>query len=398
MDPKQTAPQGGQPGGPEGQANQPQSTGANPVFGGAGTLGGNTLSTGANVSQTIDSLNSGKLSASGTTLLQRKRVDNVDPVTGDIIIASNPNEKTSGGTRPINKALLIKLGIAVLIIGAIALVVGIVIAFVSGGDKKNNSSNSNNSAPAVLATNADQAFNEYANYMLYGSSSQAAVSENVNIYSSYEIDKMVNAKNDESKDFFKNARLYLDNFVQTFNNSELKEKSYLLPYIVPEYQGYFDFVYNYIMANPINRATMLQVYSEGGSAGVDQFFADNYSIFNELDSIESKSYYNYMNEVVVYYKKFIELAERRKCIDGDTIIDSCSINMGASDVEKYEESAANAATLVQTSTNVLKSGINSINKQIQNPQENQTDDGVTINANGIKSDNITVNINQSEGN
>ena len=118
MDPKQTAPQGNTPaGGKEGQKGSPATTGANPVFSFTGTsstsssplagpsvtsknepgtLGAETLSTGANVSRTMDSLNSRDQATHGGMAFAKHRFDKIDPKTGDILLTPDEPVKKPG--------------------------------------------------------------------------------------------------------------------------------------------------------------------------------------------------------------------------------------------------------------------------------------------------------------
>ncbi|MBR2659259.1 hypothetical protein IKD60_00665, partial [Candidatus Saccharibacteria bacterium] len=114
MDPKQTPPLGNaQTGGQEGQpvgasmsgaaANTPVfSTGTNmpaqPDAGQkmAGDLGAENLSTGANVSRTMDNLNNANQSATGAPIFAKHKFDKIEYATGDIIVGHNdPKPKHS---------------------------------------------------------------------------------------------------------------------------------------------------------------------------------------------------------------------------------------------------------------------------------------------------------------
>lgn len=171
MDPKQTSPLGNTPaGGQEGQNGQP--AGTQPVFGTAGgnnaagnstamagQLGAANLSTGANVSRTMDSLNSKNQSATGSSVFSKHKFDKVDP-NGDIILpTSGPVKKER---KPINKGVLIKIAvIAGGILGVLVIVLAVVLMPKGGGNKQGG---------GTIASNLDyqQAFNRYANYVLFG--------------------------------------------------------------------------------------------------------------------------------------------------------------------------------------------------------------------------------------
>ncbi|MBQ3469819.1 hypothetical protein IJH16_02500 [Candidatus Saccharibacteria bacterium] len=170
MDPKQTSPLGNNPaGGQEGQNGQP--AGTQPVFGAAGgngaasnstmagQLGAANLSTGANVSRTMDSLNSKNQSATGSSVFSKHKFDKVEP-NGDIILPSSGPVKKEH--KPINKGVLIKIAvIAGGILGVLVIILAVVLMPKGGGNKQGG---------GTIASNLDyqQAFNRYANYVLFG--------------------------------------------------------------------------------------------------------------------------------------------------------------------------------------------------------------------------------------
>lgn len=362
MDPKQTAPQGGQPGGQEGQNGQAQSTGANPVFGAAGNLGGNTLSTGANVSQTMDSLNSGNSFASGKSLLQRKRVDNVDPVTGDIIISSSPNDKPAGGLKPINKALLIKIGGVILVLGAIALVVGIIFAFVSGGDKKSSNGGTSSSL------SVDVAFNNYANYMLSGEASSEPVNSAISISGKYEVYNVLSESAEDLKGFYQSAKTHFDNFITSYDRSDLSEKSAILKTLIPSHKEVFYFLYNYSQVGLISTETLAPIYISEGDDGLENYFTNNYSVFSDSTYSRSKDFYNNQKTVFDYYKKFLEDAKKKKCISDDGVVSAnCKVSMKESDTQSAEEANETSQLIIKSATNNLVNGIATIRDEINNP-------------------------------
>lgn len=175
MDPKQTVPQGGSPGGQEGQNGQPQSsTGVNPVatpiFSStgassptAGKLGSDTLSTGANVSRTIDSLNSKNQSETSQSIFKRKKFDKVVPVSGDLLIdpTLNPERKAE----QLEHSKTVKLvGISIAVV-AILLLGGIIFALIAGGGKP---------ASVPVATSGPtekETFSDFLSYFFWGDSS-----------------------------------------------------------------------------------------------------------------------------------------------------------------------------------------------------------------------------------
>lgn len=108
MDPKQTSPLGNaQTGGQEGQPVQPTpaaggvSDAPQPVFSPAsepkmaGELGAENLSTGANVSRTMDNLNSANQSATGGSVFAKHKFDKVEAGTGDILLPQDGQRSRS---------------------------------------------------------------------------------------------------------------------------------------------------------------------------------------------------------------------------------------------------------------------------------------------------------------
>ena len=379
MDPKQTAPQGGQPGGQEGQNGQAQSTGANPVFGAAGNLGGNTLSTGANVSQTMDSLNSGNSFTSGKSLLQRKRVDNVDPVTGDIIISSSPNDKPAGGSKPINKALLIKIGGVILVLGAIALVVGIVMAFVSGGDKKSGNGGGSGSSNNIPQTGAvDQSFARYANWIMNGTDKLKYSATDMAYYDTAAY-KSIYVDRSDVDSFFVTAKEYYAAFVNDYNNNSSYNSSPILAAYVPSYQNTLDFVSNYAIAGDLSIKTLLGVYSEsGGESGLKSYFEENYGVFRDSDYDVAREYYSLQESIFKYQYKVIDSAKKNKCIVDGEIKSDCKLSVDKDESNKNGEDSSKVNTIVRSEIYSLINSCNTIADEIASPakaEETENEDG-----------------------
>ncbi|MBR5408921.1 hypothetical protein IK112_03220 [Candidatus Saccharibacteria bacterium] len=231
MDPKQTSPLGNNPaGGQEGQNGQP--AGTQPVFGAAGgngaasnstmagQLGAANLSTGANVSRTMDSLNSKNQSATGTSVFSKHKFDKVDP-DGAIIIPGSSDARMIE-KKGLSSSTKLKLGIGAGTIVAIALIVAIVFAFVSAPKKEN---------VAIKGVSAEDAYYDYINYLFWGDETPAgdydvawdqastynlATSLNESDDSSLYFEKMLASySSDERTSYFEN----LNNLYTTFLNA-----------------------------------------------------------------------------------------------------------------------------------------------------------------------------------
>lgn len=380
MDPKQTVPQGGSPGGQEGQNGQPQSsTGANPVatpiFSStgasnptAGKLGSDTLSTGANVSRTIDSLNSKNQSETSQSIFKRKKFEKVVPVSGDLLIdpTFNPERKAE----QLEHSKTVKLvGISIAVV-AVLLLGGIIFALIAGGGKEKPK---NTNTP--VAVSADAAFNEYANYILYGEESQEPIAEEVSIANQYTVDNMIYADVEDKNAYFAEAKTYFDGFIDVYGISGLDEKSYFLNWYVPYYQQVFNFVYNAVWAGKLDVATLLPVYLESGADGIEAYFNENYGVFGASDFPDAQDYYNYQRGVADYMKKYFDTASRWRCIKNDELVAGCNVPMSDEDMLLYSDSYDRATKKVELLVNSIILGIGQISVEMKNPTNEDPMDG-----------------------
>ncbi len=366
MDPKQTGPQGGQPGGQEGQNVQPQfpgmsSSGAGSV--GAGELGSQTLSTGANVSRTMDSLNShNQESATGKSIFQKKKFDKVVAVSGDIILTIDPNDN-KGQRKSLDKAKMIKFGGILGAIVAVVLLGAIILAFVTGSGKKEKTPGTQPTANLSMG----QAFYQYSNYILFGTTSTTPTDETISLANTYEIDTILSAESEEKSSFFHTAKQYFDKFIESYNNSDEKNQSYILPSILPDYKNTFDFIYNYAQAGGLADSELLPIYSEEGESGLNTYFEENYNIFNESENEDSKEYYIYQKAYFDYRKAYYKVAQSRGCIEGGEIVPNCQTVISNIDVNSVMDGYNMANKIVGRNTDALITGASSIIAEIQNP-------------------------------
>ncbi len=416
MDPKQTAAQGGLPGGQEGQSGQPQSasgavsgvtssaSATMPVFGSgttpqagtpgasattAGQLGAETLSTGANVSRTMASLNDKTQSRTSRSLFQKKKFDKVVPVTGDIIISSNPEQVREKG-QSLDKAKMIKVGGILAGIVAVVLIGAIIFALVAGGGKKKET-------PVAVSNSVQSSFDEYASYALYGDTDSEINESEISIINSYVIKSMAYSSTEESKIYFDEAKNYLDNFIDTYNGTDLSSQSDFLGWYVPYYRQVFEFVNNCAHVGGLDLKTLLPIYLLSGTDGLDAYFEENYGIFNdpESDLIESNDYYIYQKGVLDYQKKYIQTAQRSRCISGSEIVASCNITMSDEDILLYENSSSSAMNEIGLAVDKIIMGIKQIGEEVNNPTLGQDDEDV-VSPDGVGPNDIMIELNVTE--
>lgn len=430
MDPKQTSPLGGTPvGGQEGQNPSSASAGANsgatPVFSSGtdsasagapasdqkmpGTLGAESLSTGANVSRTMDSLNSKNQSETGTSVFSKHKFDRAEP-DGSILIPESKGlffRKSKGGrendttgsmiaargetadgldpeTRRKRKMIRIA-GIAGASFAAILAIVIVVVLVVAPRPEKPKASTT---APA---TELSMAFDGYANFILYGEASTEPISEDVSIAKTYEINKMITANTEESKQFFDDAKSNFDAFMTSYDASGIAEKSYYLNWVVPHYKQVFDFVYNYSQVGKLDNETLLPIFSTSGTGGMDTYFDQNYKIFQDSELDNSKEFYESQKQILEYQKQYFNLAKQNNCIRAANIIDGCKVSVSAEEMTKYSDAVELSNSRIGLSVDELISSIPQMQTEILQPVKDMQETEVIVDEeNGIKPEDIVI--------
>lgn len=181
-----------------------------------GQNGPGTLSTGANVSRTMDDLNvSDRKSATSNSPFAKHQFNKIAPGTGDIIIGGDSSSASAPtGPKPqVNRGRLIQFA---LIFGGIALVALVIftVVMVINNQPKKSSSNQN-----VVSLGYQEAFNRYANWMISGEDSSSVVT--IPSSSSRYFVSNVLETNSKPAEFLETAKQYYDEFYGLFNKTDL---------------------------------------------------------------------------------------------------------------------------------------------------------------------------------
>lgn len=134
-----------------------------------GQLGSSTLSTGANVSRTMESLNSATNTSRTSGNVFNNRFHKVEAGTGDIIIPGD----TKKPKQPMDSAKLKRIALfAGIGVGIVVLILVIVLVVSNlGGNKKSNTNTTGTTVDAAArAAAAKTAFNEYLSMVITGDS------------------------------------------------------------------------------------------------------------------------------------------------------------------------------------------------------------------------------------
>ncbi len=355
MDPKQTSPLGApQVGGQEGQPVQltpavGDVSGANsqaeapaspaPVFSTgttqpakmAGDLGAESLSTGANVSRTMDSLNDTNQSATGAPIFAKHKFDKIEYATGDILLNKDdpkPKRRFFGGSstprpksaaeisrearrearrlrklnksagagsviesapattpapaeKPANpnssKTTKILVGAVIGILVIVAGVLGVVA--LTGGNKKPSNKPSTQAAPSE--EDAKEAFSKYLSYLFYGEDTKKISPASVNNLGAY---KIMNIGSDTSKEkeYIANAIALYEDFSDIFSSTNFIN---------------YDLLSNYVSSQKNILMFYNEVINSEGNYSISEYLPieNKYDIFMEHGGIGSQ-YANMMSE------------------------------------------------------------------------------------------------------
>ena len=399
MDPKQTSPLGnGSVGGQEGQSGNP--AGSQPVFGAgnatssgtggsanapkmSGTLGAENLSTGANVSRTMDSLNSNNQSATGSSVFSKHKFDKVNP-NGDILLPSSGPVKTE--RKPINKGLL--LNIAVVVGGILAIMV-VVLAIVlpkgSGGNK--GGSGSGGSSAPIASLDYQPSFIRYANYVLFGAadnSEQLLEPEYKNnrtyqLTFSFGLSEAAIAGMDETRitqyqlidndTFFNTAMSYYNAFLDQTGDIDNEAYPRAQTLIFSQTDG-MNFLNVYSKLKEPNQQQILIEVQNGDADSANEYIENSYAELSESSDAGQR----YATAKKKYFAALIEkysIFKANNCVKDNTIDTACSKKIAnlpevPSD-STYEAMKATTSSIVSVASNNVLRGCFYLVDQFNNP-------------------------------
>ena len=218
MDPKQTEGQGSTV--PASQGGFSFSSGQ-PGSGQPGATQSSTLSTGANVSRTMDDLNvSDRKSATSNSPFAKHHFDKVAPGTGDIIISPSGDVAPSAPKQGINRGRLIQFG---LIFGGIALVgLAIFTVVMVVNNPKNNATSNRPTTPTTnTTTTPSNIFFDYVSLLIFGKEGEEVetvwqdyLSNYSSIYAVKEIEKPAS---DNRTEYFSNLDQIWQSFISKYD-------------------------------------------------------------------------------------------------------------------------------------------------------------------------------------
>ena len=368
MDPKQTEGQNSSgPAMPQGGFTFSSGQVATPS-GSTGVAASSTLSTGANISRTMDDLNvNDRKSATSNSPFAKHHFNKVAPQTGDIIIGQSKGSIISSGpSEPkINRGRLIQFG---LIFGGIALVGLVVFTIIMLVNKPKTTT----TKPSTADINYQDAFNRYANWMIIGedSSEEIIVPKDT---SAYYVRKVINSS-DDKVDYIKTANSYYNDFYNAFNSSSLTSYVSLASTVSSSYEN-LKFYASYLEQANYSEQDFLELYLESP----DTFTVGLNEIYDALasDNSVATSFSERGKARVAILAQWFQLLSQNNCIKNNTINESCSNTLISSDQNAKQLSDDNTQQKqmmdaeLSTSINKVIYYIYNIYTELQSPTETE---------------------------
>ena len=242
-----------------------------------GQNGPSTLSTGANISRTMDDLNvNDRKSATSNSPFAKHQFNKIAPGTGDIIIGQSNGTISSapGDKEPkINRGRLIQFGLIFGGIALVALVIFTVVMVVNNNQSKSNTPTSDSSTPANVETNSKS----FYSYILNSDTSGNNIPTERASGKTYALTSALASKNDETiSDYFAIA----DKAFQSIDLSGISELAdgQLL---VEDYK----FLSAYAASPLPSISKLVKAYTESGETAVRNLITDSYKAYDEETSI-----------------------------------------------------------------------------------------------------------------
>ena len=216
---------------------------------------------------------------------------------GDIIINAPSTSKS--------KRSLAIAGIVLLISSVAACVILIII----------NLQTSNTNEQQHEATNYREAFNQYANHVLYGNDSSTdilAKPDNVVNYAIWD------ASNNKDIAFFDKAKNLFDNFMKQ-DNEDLSETTNV---ILQRYVNVFDFYYLYNTTSKPSYDMILEKYIQEGKDVATAYINDSYKVFEDSSEL-AQIYGTNQKEVDLSILDQIDIAASNGCLKSGVMDQIC---------------------------------------------------------------------------
>ena len=268
--------------------------------------------------------------------------------------AEHPNRTTSsvgrGAIKLVNdeprsnkKWLFIVLGIL-----GVLVVIGSIVVVVMNATRQSN---------PIDNLSAEASFNQFANYILYGVDSTAPLEGEFDYWQDYKLDEEV-AKSPIDEGWWEKAKILLERVVEKYPVVELpdsdettaeQENTSNLSAFVHNYQQEFLNLYHFMQISSITNDELTKKFSSEGFAAVQSYIDEQFSIFNNpntinsseddtaannLDNDNSPDYIDYKKQYFSDVLGVLQLYDSYGCVVDGALADECVQNAQFNDDEK----------------------------------------------------------------
>ncbi|MBQ1387309.1 hypothetical protein IIY68_00745 [Candidatus Saccharibacteria bacterium] len=243
------------------------------------------------------------------------------PNMGDIILSDTPPQKSK-------KGLVIALVLFVIILAS-----GLGVYFFISQNAKNTA----NTTTQTLASNYREAFNEYANYILYG---QDSLEDIVSTYEPGTFYSIWQAADEKNKAFFDKSKILFDSIIV-----QLQKQENDIDFVVfNNYSDIFNFYYLYNTVPRVSSMNILEKYLQDGKESTLEYINNSYKVFDESSGL-AQIYGRNQKEVDLLTLDQIDTAYSNGCIEGNTINEGCSNSLWAEFLEQKADFIQNVNSI-----------------------------------------------------
>ncbi len=204
---------------------------------------------------------------------------------------------------------------------------------------------------------AEASFNQFANYILYGVDSTAPLEGEFDYWQDYKLDEEV-AKSPIDEGWWEKAKILLERVVEKYPVVELpdsdettaeQENTSNLSAFVHNYQQEFLNLYHFMQISSITNDELTKKFSSEGFAAVQSYIDEQFSIFNNpntinsseddtaannLDNDNSPDYIDYKKQYFSDVLGVLQLYDSYGCVVDGALADECVQNAQFNDDEK----------------------------------------------------------------
>lgn len=223
---------------------------------------------------------------------------------------------------------------------------------------------------ATVQTNAKsyrEAFNEYANYILYGKESVNDIVEPVGNTTYYAVWSAADEKN---VDFFNEA----EDLLEIFKNWQERPHDELLESLIDRYSDVFDFYYLYSVEPVVSSDRIMELYIDSGKDVATEYIKRNYKAFEESSKL-AQTYAFDQEKIDLSILEQIDVAYANGCIENNVFNQECLNVLNMDFSEQRRAAIEDVQNIVYSAGHDIVFDCFTFADEIYNSKEEQNDTG-----------------------